>query len=217
MNLGRPPIGIGPDGHPVIPILWVPDGSSIERVLEAVAAGSLKGKKLIQGVDPSRLQTELSQASSLWQVRLWLHSKKNVRDRAGEFRTLADCAINFKDQLEVGENCGSMSFAFPDASEFKTFQAGLDRIIQAAKDLQKVEVVRLSQSPKKWFADEVLGPIYERTFGEKPKVSKDHDRKTPAYGPFVRFVVQVMKEMGHPISPNTVASAVETGRRLRKT
>jgi len=72
-----------------------------------------------------------------------------------------------------------------------------------------------------WFAAEILPEVFKSNF---PKVHKRHPGKPvgfsrPDGGPYIRFAVAVMGEMGMHISSKTVARAIQDirdGRARRK-
>jgi hypothetical protein len=195
-------IGTSPDGRPVIPIIWVPDAPSIERILAAVAK-TPQGANLTDGVDRNQLQIALSHASLLWRVRSSLDSKKLAKQRATPFKELTDIATKLRERLMESDCYASMAFTFPDATDFEAFLTRLNHIIQAAHDFQRMneEAVRLDRAPKDWFVVEILGSVFERNFGRSPTISRD--------GHFVRFAVAVMKEMNIHIAPETVVRALK--------
>jgi hypothetical protein len=83
--------------------------------------------------------------------------------------------------------------------------------------------IRLSRSPREWFAAEILPPIFERNFRRPAKVSRPAeqlaDGSRPAGGPFIKFAQAVMCEMSIPIAAETVARALKNvgaGRERRR-
>jgi hypothetical protein len=102
----------------------------------------------------------------------------------------------------------------------------LDRVIKAATTFKDENShgawVRLERPLKEWFAAEILPKVFEDNFRRPAKGSRRDQSKVgakPADGPYIRFAVAVMREMGIKISPETVARAlkdVRAGRRRRE-
>jgi hypothetical protein len=106
-----------------------------------------------------------------------------------------------------------------------TFVSSLDRIIKVIKTLKSESSRawrRLERPIKEWFAAQVLPEVFERNFKRAAKTSRPSDAKAGprvADGPYIRFAVAVMREMGISISRETVARAlkdVRAGRPRRK-
>jgi hypothetical protein len=205
--------------------VWFPDLDALNRIIDAV------GAKYSCKLDCDRLRNQLAsdllEARSKWLLFTALDSDKGARARAKLFGAIADSAKKFKRRLrdDRGQKyaAGAIASKFDSAADFDAFLAGLYRTIEAAEALtrenKKRGWIRLSRSPKEWFAAEVLPPIFERNFGRSARVSRSADGSQPAGGPFIRFVRAVMREMSIPISPETVARAlkeVRAGRERRR-
>jgi hypothetical protein len=210
-------------------IFWVPEGSALKRILDAVAK-TAQGKRLIQNVDHNALATDLSDAWSKWLLWSALDSRGGAKRRARLFRALKISANEFKKCLldKTGDFYLSREIifaAFADENSFGSFQASLDRIIAVASQKMNEDQAwfRLNRSLKEWFAGEILGKVFRRNFGTEPSPGPVRDadgRQQRADTPSIRFVVQVMKEMGMGGGPDLVSRAfkdVKAGRPGRRT
>jgi hypothetical protein len=182
----------------------VPDAAAIDRILAAMAKPKGKGRMLVARADRDLLQVELSIAGSVWLTASRLHSNKIIKREAHQRSEFSKFMSTHREWMvsQIGLNMGDP----------RAFRETLEAIIGKVEHEQNMTAIPLSQSPEKWFVAEILWPIYVRVFGEEPGISKPHGGGS-AYGPFVTFAVCVRHEMGSPISPNTVAQAVETKRR----
>jgi hypothetical protein len=209
-------------------VVWIPDVHSLKRILDEIAK-TPQGKKLIQKVDRNVLAGDLSDAWGKWLLWRALDSTGGAKRRAKLFRTLEISATKFKKRLldKTGEYyvLREMMFsAFSDETAFGLFLTSLDRVIKVAsqKMNEKKAWLRLKRSPRGFFAYEVLGPVYKKNFGEDPAAwYVKESRNAPARPdtPFIRFAVQVMKEMGIGGGPDLVLRAfkeVKAGRPGRR-
>jgi hypothetical protein len=146
-----------------------------------------------------------------------LDSDKGAKARKKLFSGIADDAIALKDKLLANQEYAARVL-FPEVSRGHAFLGELDRIIDEAKISEKQNSngawERLERSLPDWFAAEILPKVFKRNF---PEVHKRHPGEPvgfsrPAGGPYIRFAVAVMSEMGMPIKPNTVARALENVR-----
>jgi len=202
---------------------WVCDAAAYERIIAAV------GERYAVNVDRDRFVVDLLTARAKLLTFVTLDSDSGARARKELFSGIVDSAIDFKKRLldERGHRYAARAIAstFP-ATHFEGFLAALDRAIEAAKTLKEENScggwVRLERPPKEWFAAEILPEVFELNFGRRAKVSRPDPSKAGANavdGPYLRFAVAVMGEMGMSISPETVARAlkdVRAGRKRRK-
>ena len=116
----------------------------------------------------------------------------------------------------------------PDpAPSFHGLLAGLHRLAESAKykaaQYSDVALYRLSRSPLDYFVANVLRGVFESHF-ERPAGASRVKNGTETGGPYIRFAVATLKELGitnkgHPYAPDTVARAlsdVRSGRVRRK-
>jgi hypothetical protein len=204
--------------------VWTCDAAALDRIIAEV------GERYVGKLDRNQLVFDLLQARSKLLTFVALDSDKGARTRKELFSAIADSASNFKERLldERGYKYAAREIAwtFPDASHFDAFLAALDRIIDAAEALKKQNScggwIRLARSPKEWFAVEILPQVFERNFGRQAKFSRRDPAKAEANavdGPFIRFALSVMGEMGIPIARETLARAlkdIRAGRGRRK-
>jgi hypothetical protein len=115
----------------------------------------------------------------------------------------------------------------PDAApSFNGFVAGLERLAAAARHKAKYfsdkALYWLPRSPLEYFVANVLPGVFERHFERHRGQSRVSDG-TEAGGPYIRFAVATLKELGitnngKPYSPDTIARAltdVRSGRTRR--
>jgi hypothetical protein len=111
----------------------------------------------------------------------------------------------------------------PDGPRRHAFLGELDHIIGGAKISEQQNSgawARLERSLHDWFAAEILPDVFIRNF---PAVHERHPGRPVGFsrregqpdGPYIRFAVAVMGEMGMSISPGTVARAIEDIRKPR--
>ena len=132
------------------------------------------------------------------------------------FRGIARDAIALKDKLLANEGYAARAL-FPEGL------GELNRIIDEAQNFEKQNSSgaweRHERSLRDWFAAEILPDVFIRNFpavhGRSPGEPVAFSRPFgggQAGGPFIRFAVAVMGEMGMLIKPNTVARALENVR-----
>jgi hypothetical protein len=122
-----------------------------------------------------------------------------------------------------------MDHGQPDpACSFPRFLAGLDRVIEAATDraasLPNVAVLLLPRSPVEYLVANELKRVFEKHFGRTAGISRDPISTSKAGGPYIRFVMAALRELGitnngKPYKSETIARAitdVRTGR-VRRT
>jgi hypothetical protein len=69
------------------------------------------------------------------------------------------------------------------------------------------------------FLGDGLARLYDRHFGKKPRAkragsrSRNPTKHAPPGGPYVRFALAVMRELGQKISPHTVDAAIKAVRK----
>jgi hypothetical protein len=116
----------------------------------------------------------------------------------------------------------------PDAApSFNGFLAGLERLAAAARHKAKyfpdVALYQLPRSPVDFMIANVLSSVYERHF-KRPVGRSRLPGGSEASGPFIRFAVASLRELGitnknKPYAPETVARAladVRSGRIRRR-
>jgi hypothetical protein len=178
----------------------------MQRIISA-ASGPNSGE-----LDRDRLAGDLLLAWNKWLTFQALDSDQGAAARKQLFARITETGRRFKKALldRRGDYYVARQIAssFEKAADFETFLAGLERTIQAAEEAEKANKnggwVRLPRSPREWLAVEILAPIYERNFGRSIKKSRG-DR-------FIKFATAVMKEMGIPISEETVFRALKDAR-----
>jgi hypothetical protein len=115
----------------------------------------------------------------------------------------------------------------PDAApSFNGLLAGLERLVAAASHkagyFSNKALYRLPRSPLEYFVTNVLPGVFERHF-ERHRGRSRVSHGTEAGGPYIRFAVATLKELGitnngKPYSPETIARAltdVRSGRNRR--
>jgi hypothetical protein len=207
-----------------IPVsVWMCDAQACERIVAAV------GERHARNVDRDRLVGDLLAARAELLASIALDSDGDARERAMLFNGVFGSAIEFKERLldKRGHRYAARQIlsAF-SPSEFEALLRALDRVIDKAKALENENScggwLRLKRPPKEWFAAEVLPPVFERNFARPARISRRDSSKVDANaadGPFLRFALAVMREMGMSISRETVARAlkdVRAGRERRK-
>lgn len=199
---------------------WFPDADAINRIVSAVTSTPRGKKKLATNYNRDQLVKDLLEAWTKWLVVLPLDSDTGARNRRKLFSAIVRTGKYFKKRLldDTGQKYAARQIAstFSNASDFYAFLGGLNRTIEAAEILARQNshggLVRLTRAPKEWFAIEILLPVYECNFCRNGGISRPGSSKAiagAADGPFPRFVVAVMREMGMAISPETVARALK--------
>jgi len=202
---------------------WVCDAEGYERIITAV------GERYAMNVDRDRLVFDLLTAREKLLAAVALDSDSGAHARKKLFSEIVDSAIDFKKKLldDRGHKYAAREIAsrFPP-SHFEAFLAALDHAIKAAKAFEEENShggwMRLERPLKEWFAAEILPTVFKSNFERHAKVSRPGMPKAGANtadGPYLRFAIAVMREMGMSISPETVARAlkdVRMGRKRRK-
>jgi len=178
---------------------------SVERILEHVA--TYGGKKCVQRVDHARLSDELFlRAWPIWRARSTIdHDSRATarRARAELFDDLARSAKRLKRKLLHGSKyvASQIAIRFPATSDFNTFLAGLDRVIESAEDFAQLcgRIGWDPRTPKEQFLAEILPKVFERCFGQKASKSKE--------GLYNHFASALLKEFGETFSPESVHRA----------
>ena len=199
---------------------------SIIAAVFSTPSGRETRRKGVNKLNRNQLISDLLDARTKWLLFTALDSDKGASARARLFRRVAGAAKKFKQRLldETGQRYAARviaSKAFSGQDGFSVFLRALDRVIEVAEASvrqNKGAWVRLNRSTRDWFVAEILAPLFERNFNRQAGTSRSSDSNTPG-GPFIRFAVTVMREMGIPISKETVAAAlkdVRTGRSSRR-
>jgi hypothetical protein len=175
-------------------------------------------------VDRDRLVFDVDPARARLLAFVTLDSESGARARKELFSEILESAVSFKERLldDRGHRYAARGI-FPIVSDREAFLDALDRVIKAATTLKDENShgawVRLERPLKEWFAAEILPEVFERNFGRRAKVSRRFQSKTRANavgGPYIRFAVAVMREMGILISAATVARALKDVRAGRE-
>jgi hypothetical protein len=207
---------------------WVPSGSSffhsrlveggLERILSAVDTTETRKRIYSDHVNRPLLLLELINAHQQWIIRSDLDSRPMTRKKTQAVQSIANAARTLREQLfrkspEVADieylsYAGMMIGArFMPQGGFSTFCAGLEQLIACAEHCADPKYVgsRLPRGLTMAFVSEILPGVYKRNFSRNPGFSQ-------AGGPYVRFAVAVMKEMGKEISKSTVIAAIKEHR-----
>jgi hypothetical protein len=190
----------------------IPEGSvywdadeAYDRIIAAVGE---------EPVNNGQLVSDLLNAYSKLLLFKNLDSDKGAKARKKLFSGIADDTIALKDKLLANQEYAARVL-FPKVSRGRDFLGELDRIIDEAKISEKQNSdgawERLKRPLRDWFAAEILPDVFKRNF---PEVHERHPGEPvgfsrPAGGPYIRFAVAVMGEMGMLIKPNTVARALQ--------
>jgi hypothetical protein len=194
--------------------------AAYERIIAAV------GGRYAVNANRDRLVFDLLTAREKLLAFVALDSDSGARERKELFSGIVDSAIDFKKKLldDRGHKYAAREIAstFP-VSHFEAFLGALDRTIDAAMAFKEENShggwVRLERPLKEWFAAEILPEVFEVIFGRHAKVSRrspSTKEANAAGGPFLRFAVAVMREMGMSIAPETIARALKDARAGRK-
>jgi hypothetical protein len=198
---------------------WICDTAACDRIIASV------GERHTVNVDRDRLAFGLLGAREELLAFVTLDSDSGAREREELFAGILDSAIAFKDRLldDRGHKYAAREIASRfEGPLFEAFLSSLDRTIEAAKTLKEENSsggwVRLERPPKEWFVGEILPGVFASNFGRLARVSRPDQSKIGAKaadGPYIRFAVAVMREMGMRISPETVARALKQVRACR--
>ena len=201
--------------------------AAIHRILGEVAETS-QGKRLAEGCARDKLAERLASARVQWQVFSASHRRRagRVDQRlATAFRRLAKSAKRFEtDLLEevIQEEVIARRWlsVFPTPPDLKAFLDILKRVISIAEGSTQTYEYRVKgRSLKEWFVG-VLALIFKDCFGRSAGAgSGDKSARGDQdiyYGPFTRFAIAVMEEMGEDLSPDIVKRALRPPRRKHK-
>jgi hypothetical protein len=201
---------------------WIPSADALDRIVNATWPGSgnwpsWAGKWDPEKKDRDKLAADLQTAWSKWQSFTVLDCSADARKRGELFGLIVKAGKSFKKALlsPIGDQYAAreIAFSFPDAAEFETFLVALDRVIKAADDARQSNSgawVRLHRPRKEWFAAEILAYVYEHNFRRQPGLADTTRPEGADGGPFGRFAIQVMKEMGIPLlAPGTIVRALK--------
>jgi hypothetical protein len=189
---------------------WVPDAGSVDRILAAVARTphGMRGQ-LTEAVNQTSMQIELMGAAGWFSVVLQRSSKPAAKNQISAFQKLEASARRFKEQLAGHIGKGAITLVLDQPTNFLI---QLDQIIEAASWQKGAnKAISLHASVNEWFTGEILPEVYKRIFRKRAGITHD--------GPYPRFAVAVMMEMGIHIAPSTVVQALKifrAGRRRRK-
>jgi hypothetical protein len=198
---------------------WVCGPVAYERIIAAV------GERHSAQVQRDRLIFDLLAAREQLLAFMTLDSESGVRERKQLFSGVSDSAKALKQRLldDRGHRYAAREIAsrLPDL-HLGTFMSSLDRIIEVTETLKDENShgawMRLKRPLKEWFAAEVLPKVFKSNFDREAKISRPSDSKAGPYvagGPYIRFAVAVMHEMGVSISEETVARALKDVRAVR--
>ena len=200
-------------------VYWACSKEARDRIIAAVGEEPVNSDQLVYDL--------LNAYSKLLQFRA-LDSDQKARERKELFGAIVKDAINLKKRLLALEEYAARAlFPFPDMPRGVTFLGELSRIAVEAKVLERQNSgawARLERPLLEWFAAEILPDVFksksnfravhERHPGEPVAFSRPARGGQPG-GPYIRFAVAVMGEMGMPISPGTVARALLDVRKPR--
>ena len=223
------------------------DDSGTQQIVRAVGA-----RFVPQGLKLEALRDDLVGCYIRWGSLTQLSSDKVARQRFQRFHEIAKGAESLWMLLDNGVIGGwvraQIAMTFPlkegapvrKTAEFRTDQgqpdpapsfrgllAGLHRIAESARYkaeyYSEVAPYRLSRSPLEYFVANVLRGVFERHF-KHPVGASRVEKGTKTGGPYIRFAVATLKELGitnkgNPYAPDTVARAlrgVRSGRVRRK-
>jgi hypothetical protein len=205
--------------------------AAIDRILKAVAetapartdTRAAKRRKYALNVDRGRVVEEMKVLSPKWLVISTWDSEFEptaVARRAELFHDLATSAKklkkdlvttsakNLKKQLlaETGQQYVARQIAWFPTLDFKAFLDGLEHVIVRAETFEQLYKRQgkwgrwLNRPPKEWFVAKILPFFYERWFGQEAGIG---------IGPYSRFAVAVMRELGAPIKQSNVVRALK--------
>jgi hypothetical protein len=196
-------------------VWWACSEEALYKIIAAV------GEK---PVDSKKLGSDLSDAYSKLLLFNVLDSDKGAKARRKLFSGIARDARDLKKQLLDKKKYAARAL-IPDGPRRHAFLGELDHIIGGAKVSEQQNSgawARLERSLHDWFAAEILPGVFKRNF---PQVHERHPGKPVAFsrparggqpgGPYIKFAVAVMHDMGMRISPGTVARALQDVRKER--
>jgi hypothetical protein len=209
---------------------WIPNQSflfhkrlvegGLERITQAVDTNDKRRRIYSNHVNCNQLLLDLLGAHEQWILRSELDSTQTTKKKTALIQSIAKTAIVLRSQLlergELPDNVGveyytyaarMIAARFMPEDGFKPFLAGLNQIIACAETCADPRYVGF-RSPRgltKTFLSEILPRVYEQNFNRKHGFSQTG-------GPYVRFAVATMKEMGKKISEGTVIAAIREAR-----
>jgi hypothetical protein len=195
---------------------WACSAEAYDRIIAAV------GEK---PADSDQLVSDLLNARSKLLLFVVLDSDKGAKARKKLFSGIADDAIALKDKLLANQEYAARVL-FPEVPRRRhTLLGELDHIIDGAKISEKQNSgawARLERPLHELFAAEILTDVFKRNF---PAVHERHPGKPVGFsrpprggqpgGPYIKFAVAVMCEMGMSIKPTTLARALQDVRKGR--
>jgi hypothetical protein len=204
-------------------VYWECSKEALDRIIDAVDE---------EPDNSGQLVSDLLNAYSKLLLFKNLDSDEGAKARKKLFNGIADDAIALKDKLLANQEYAARVL-FPGVSRDQAglrlrhaFLGELDRIIDEAKISGKQNSngawARLERPLREWFAVEILPKVFKGNFDAVHKrhpgwpvgFSRPPKGGQPG-GPYIRFAVAVMGEMGMPISPGTVARAIQDVRKGR--
>ena len=184
-------------------VCWACSDEAYKRIIAAVGEEPDDSYQLVSDL--------LNAYSESLRFRI-LDSDKGAKARKKLFRGIVATAIALRDKLLANKGYAARAL-FPEGL------GELDRIIDEAQNFEKQNSSgawgRHERPLHEWFAAEVLPKVFKDNFtsvhdlhpGEPVGFSRSRNQE--ADGPYIRFAVVVMGEMGMRIKPNTVASAIQ--------
>jgi hypothetical protein len=232
----------------VRPLVECPlDDNVTRRIVSAVGA-----RFVPQGLKLEALRDDLIGCYLRWCSLTQLSSNKVARQRFQRFHAIAKRAESLLTLLDNGVIGGwvreQIAMTFPlkegapvrKTAEFRTdhgqpdpapsfcgLLAGLHRLAESARYkaayFSDFALYRLSRSPLEYFVANVLRSVFESHF-ERPGGASRVENGTKTGGPYIRFAVATLKELGitnkdKPYAADTVAralSGVRSGRVRRR-
>lgn len=200
----------------------LPEGG-LERIVRAVDANDKRKRTYSDHLDSNQrdqLLLDLVAAHYQFDLLTELDDTQSTREKMESIKSVAEIARSLKDKLLLSDGAGEQCYShaarviaarFIPQHGFKALLAGLNEVIDCAEN--SADLGR--RSPRgltKTFVSEILPKVYERCFERNAGFTRHHTG-----GPYVRFAVAVMKEMGREISPGTVIAAIREFRRGRGT
>jgi hypothetical protein len=205
------------------------DDAAVTRII-AAAAGDGKVPKL----DPNALRVDIEQAVMAYVDAI---AESSRAEEANNIARLAETllarlenpqAIKLHDELARDFNQGLLALngewpigpdGQPSEPSFGMLKSAL-RMLRFLADAQATraqgELARLraqyKMSALMWLVGHDLANVFRRHLG---KPGRSRRRGVAPYGPFVRFVAAVLKELGTAISPHTADAAIKRARLLQ--
>jgi hypothetical protein len=197
-------------------VCWACSKKACDRIVDAVREEPANRKQLA---------SDLETAYSKWLLFENLDSDKGAKARKKLFSGIADDAIALKNKLLANQEYAARVL-FPEVSPRHAFLGELSRIAVEAKVAEQQNSsgawARLERPLHEWFAAEILPEVFKRNF---PAVHERHHGEPVGFsrpagggqpgGPYIKFAVAVMHDMRMPISPGTVARAIQDVRKGR--